>query len=164
MCVCAGGGGSAPELLDWLDTPIGGWVGCWVGSGGACKSAAAAAAGACWRCFAAAAGTARVCALLLLHQHPPSTPHSLTHSSIHPTHPLTHPPPQTVFVPSSFFVSNVFEGMIWFLLPCALVIINDIAAYLAGVCAGGRGGGTRKLGWMGGWGGVGGVGWGGGWG
>lgn len=37
-----------------------------------------------------------------------------------------------VFLPSSFFVSNIFEGIIWFLLPCALVIINDIAAYLAG--------------------------------
>jgi phosphatidate cytidylyltransferase len=29
-------------------------------------------------------------------------------------------------------VSNVFEGMIWFLLPAFLVVINDIAAYLAG--------------------------------
>ena len=37
-----------------------------------------------------------------------------------------------VFLPSSFFVSNIFDGIIWFLLPCALVIINDIAAYLAG--------------------------------
>jgi len=37
-----------------------------------------------------------------------------------------------VFLPSSFFVSNIFEGIIWFLLPCALVITNDIAAYLAG--------------------------------
>lgn len=37
-----------------------------------------------------------------------------------------------VFLPSSCFVSNIFEGMIWFLLPTALVIINDIAAYLAG--------------------------------
>jgi len=37
-----------------------------------------------------------------------------------------------VFIPSSFFVSNIFEGIIWFLLPCALVIVNDIAAYLAG--------------------------------
>lgn len=40
--------------------------------------------------------------------------------------------PQTIFFPSSFFVSNIFEGLIWFLLPAALVIINDIAAYLAG--------------------------------
>lgn len=37
-----------------------------------------------------------------------------------------------VFVPSSFFVSNIFDGIIWFLLPCSLVIINDISAYLAG--------------------------------
>ena len=37
-----------------------------------------------------------------------------------------------VFLPSSFFVSNIFDGIIWFLLPCAMVIINDIAAYLAG--------------------------------
>ena len=44
----------------------------------------------------------------------------------------THMILMTVFVPSSFFVSNIFEGIIWFLLPCALVIVNDIAAYLAG--------------------------------
>ena len=37
-----------------------------------------------------------------------------------------------VFVPSSFFVANIFDGIIWFLLPCSLVIINDIGAYLAG--------------------------------
>lgn len=37
-----------------------------------------------------------------------------------------------IFVPSSFFVSNIFEGLIWFLLPCALIIANDIMAYLAG--------------------------------
>lgn len=37
-----------------------------------------------------------------------------------------------IFVPSSFFVSNVFEGLIWFLLPSALIIVNDIMAYLAG--------------------------------
>eukprot|EP00884_Botryococcus_braunii_P016262 jgi/Botrbrau1/3319/Bobra.0048s0015.1 len=35
-------------------------------------------------------------------------------------------------IPSSFFVSNIFDGIIWFLLPCGLVIINDIGAYLAG--------------------------------
>lgn len=38
----------------------------------------------------------------------------------------------TVFVPSSFFVSNTFEGLIWLLLPCCLVITNDITAYIAG--------------------------------
>lgn len=37
-----------------------------------------------------------------------------------------------VFMPSSFFVSNIFDGIIWFLLPCSMVIINDIGAYLAG--------------------------------
>lgn len=37
-----------------------------------------------------------------------------------------------VFIPSSFFVSNIFDGLIWFLLPCSLVILNDIGAYLAG--------------------------------
>ena len=37
-----------------------------------------------------------------------------------------------VFIPSSFFVSNIFDGLIWFLLPCSLVIINDIGAYLFG--------------------------------
>jgi phosphatidate cytidylyltransferase len=39
----------------------------------------------------------------------------------------------TIFVPSSFFVSNIFEGLIWFLLPSALIITNDIMAYLAGM-------------------------------
>lgn len=39
---------------------------------------------------------------------------------------------QVIFIPSSFFVSLLFEGIIWFLLPTGLVIINDIAAYLAG--------------------------------
>jgi len=40
-----------------------------------------------------------------------------------------------VFIPTSFFVSNIFDGLIWFLLPCALVIINDIGAYLVGARA-----------------------------
>lgn len=35
-------------------------------------------------------------------------------------------------VPSSFFVPLIFEGLIWFCLPCALIIVNDIMAYLAG--------------------------------
>lgn len=56
----------------------------------------------------------------------------------------------TVFVPSSFFVSNIFEGLIWFLLPTSLVIINDIFAYLAGAyvracCFQGNGGGGGGL-------------------
>lgn len=37
-----------------------------------------------------------------------------------------------VFFQSSFFVYNVFQGIIWFLLPCSLIIINDCAAYLFG--------------------------------
>jgi len=37
-----------------------------------------------------------------------------------------------VLVQTSFFVSNIFDGLIWFVLPCALVIINDIMAYFAG--------------------------------
>ncbi|KAK9852860.1 hypothetical protein WJX84_005122, partial [Apatococcus fuscideae] len=41
-----------------------------------------------------------------------------------------------IFIPSSFFVSNIFDGLIWFLLPCSLVIINDIGAYLTGFCVG----------------------------
>jgi CDP-diglyceride synthetase len=41
-----------------------------------------------------------------------------------------------VFLPSSFFVSNIFEGLVWFLLPSSLIIVNDIAAYLAGFFCG----------------------------
>lgn len=41
-----------------------------------------------------------------------------------------------VVVPSSFLVSNVFDGLIWVLLPAALVIANDTAAYLAGMLFG----------------------------
>lgn len=37
-----------------------------------------------------------------------------------------------VFVPSSFLISNIFQGIIWFLLPCSLIIVNDISAYLGG--------------------------------
>lgn len=35
-------------------------------------------------------------------------------------------------VPSSFFVANVFSGIIWYVLPAFLIIANDIFAYLAG--------------------------------
>jgi phosphatidate cytidylyltransferase len=42
-----------------------------------------------------------------------------------------------VVLPSSFFVSNLFEGgIIWVLLPASLVIVNDIAAYVAGFFCG----------------------------
>ncbi|MEW5301763.1 MAG: hypothetical protein WDW36_004601 [Sanguina aurantia] len=37
-----------------------------------------------------------------------------------------------ILLPSSTLISNIFVGQIWFLLPCWLVIINDICAYLAG--------------------------------
>eukprot|EP00262_Sarcandra_glabra_P001847 TRINITY_DN1200_c0_g1_i1.p1 TRINITY_DN1200_c0_g1~~TRINITY_DN1200_c0_g1_i1.p1 ORF type:complete len:426 (+),score=51.81 TRINITY_DN1200_c0_g1_i1:209-1486(+) len=37
-----------------------------------------------------------------------------------------------VFAQSSFTVGNIFEGIIWFLLPASLIVINDIAAYIFG--------------------------------
>uniref|UniRef100_A0A5B6Z9Z0 Phosphatidate cytidylyltransferase n=1 Tax=Davidia involucrata TaxID=16924 RepID=A0A5B6Z9Z0_DAVIN len=37
-----------------------------------------------------------------------------------------------VFTQSSFTVANIFEGIIWFLLPASLIVINDIAAYFFG--------------------------------
>eukprot|EP00516_Mucochytrium_quahogii_P010956 CAMPEP_0203784976 /NCGR_PEP_ID=MMETSP0100_2-20121128/769_1 /ASSEMBLY_ACC=CAM_ASM_000210 /TAXON_ID=96639 /ORGANISM=" , Strain NY0313808BC1" /LENGTH=426 /DNA_ID=CAMNT_0050687025 /DNA_START=15 /DNA_END=1295 /DNA_ORIENTATION=+ len=37
-----------------------------------------------------------------------------------------------VVMQSSFLVSNMFNGMIWFLLPVSLVICNDIWAYIFG--------------------------------
>lgn len=37
-----------------------------------------------------------------------------------------------IVVQSSFLVSNMFHGLIWFLLPCSLVICNDIFAYIFG--------------------------------
>ena len=52
-----------------------------------------------------------------------------------------------VFVPSSFFVSNVFEGLVWFLLPSALIVVNDIMAYLAGGWVEGGGCGDGPAGW-----------------
>lgn len=48
----------------------------------------------------------------------------------------THMILMVVFVPSSFFVSNIFEGIIWFLLPVSLIIVNDICAYMAGILFG----------------------------
>lgn len=35
-------------------------------------------------------------------------------------------------VPSSFFVSNIFAGILWYVLPAFLIVANDICAYLAG--------------------------------
>ncbi|KAJ1549649.1 hypothetical protein HK405_006519 [Cladochytrium tenue] len=37
-----------------------------------------------------------------------------------------------VIVQSQFFVKNIFEGLVWFLLPTSLVICNDISAYVFG--------------------------------
>ena len=39
-------------------------------------------------------------------------------------------------VQSHFVINNVFEGMIWFLLPVLMVITNDIFAYLCGMAFG----------------------------
>ncbi len=33
---------------------------------------------------------------------------------------------------SSFFVSNIFSGILWYVLPAFLIVANDICAYLAG--------------------------------
>ncbi|XP_010536690.1 PREDICTED: phosphatidate cytidylyltransferase 3-like [Tarenaya hassleriana] len=38
-----------------------------------------------------------------------------------------------VFTQSSFTVANIFEGIFWFLLPAALIAMNDVAAYFFGV-------------------------------
>ena len=35
-----------------------------------------------------------------------------------------------------FVINNIFEGMIWFFLPAALVITNDIFAYIVGITIG----------------------------
>ena len=37
-----------------------------------------------------------------------------------------------VVTQSTFIVVNMFEGLLWFLLPAALVIANDIWAYIFG--------------------------------
>jgi phosphatidate cytidylyltransferase len=41
-----------------------------------------------------------------------------------------------IVVQAHFVMNNIFEGMIWFLLPAALVIINDIMAYVCGITFG----------------------------
>jgi len=41
-----------------------------------------------------------------------------------------------IVVQAHFVMNNIFEGMIWFLLPAAMVICNDIFAYLCGVTFG----------------------------
>ncbi|KAJ3108499.1 hypothetical protein HDU96_007512 [Phlyctochytrium bullatum] len=37
-----------------------------------------------------------------------------------------------VVVQSQFIVKNIFEGLVWFILPTSLVICNDISAYISG--------------------------------
>lgn len=41
-----------------------------------------------------------------------------------------------VVVQAHFVMNNIFEGMIWFFLPAALVITNDIFAYICGIAFG----------------------------
>jgi len=33
---------------------------------------------------------------------------------------------------SNFIVKNLYEGIVWFLVPCAIIVCNDIAAYFSG--------------------------------
>ncbi|KAL8286383.1 hypothetical protein RQP46_004400 [Phenoliferia psychrophenolica] len=41
-----------------------------------------------------------------------------------------------VIVSSHFIVNNILEGLIWFWIPCSLVVMNDIAAYVCGMLFG----------------------------
>ena len=41
-----------------------------------------------------------------------------------------------IVVQAHFVMNNIFEGMIWFFLPAALVITNDIFAYVCGITFG----------------------------
>ena len=44
----------------------------------------------------------------------------------------THMVIMVVVIPTSFFIPSIFNGIIWYLLPAMLIIVNDIFAYLAG--------------------------------
>ncbi|KAJ2795622.1 phosphatidate cytidylyltransferase, partial [Coemansia helicoidea] len=44
----------------------------------------------------------------------------------------THMALALVVIQSQFMIENIFEGIFWFLLPIALVIVNDIFAYVFG--------------------------------
>ena len=35
-----------------------------------------------------------------------------------------------------FFSQNMFEGLIWFIMPIMMVVINDVMAYMFGFCFG----------------------------
>ncbi|KAH6889322.1 cytidylyltransferase family-domain-containing protein [Thelonectria olida] len=48
----------------------------------------------------------------------------------------THMALYLIVVQAHFIMNNVFEGMIWFFLPAALVITNDIFAYICGIAFG----------------------------
>ena len=48
----------------------------------------------------------------------------------------THMALYLVVVQAHFIINNIFEGMIWFFVPAALVITNDIFAYLFGITFG----------------------------
>lgn len=48
----------------------------------------------------------------------------------------THMALYLIVVQAHFVMNNVFEGMIWFFLPAALVITNDIFAYICGIAFG----------------------------
>ena len=45
---------------------------------------------------------------------------------------LEFPPHSLTPRPTSFFIPSIFNGIIWYLLPAMLIIVNDIFAYLAG--------------------------------
>jgi phosphatidate cytidylyltransferase len=48
----------------------------------------------------------------------------------------THMALYLIVVQAHFVMNNIFEGMIWFFLPAALVIVNDIFAYICGMLFG----------------------------
>jgi phosphatidate cytidylyltransferase len=37
---------------------------------------------------------------------------------------------------SYFIINNIFEGLVWFIIPVALVVVNDISAYVFGIFSG----------------------------
>lgn len=41
-----------------------------------------------------------------------------------------------IVVQAHFIMNNIFEGMFWFFMPAALVITNDIWAYICGMTFG----------------------------
>ena len=43
-----------------------------------------------------------------------------------------------VVVQSTFVMSNIMDGIIWFFVPAAAIITNDVMAYMSGRCCGKR--------------------------